>query len=238
MTPRILILQHHPTSPAGMVGLAIHARQWRSTLLDGARGTVLPADAAEHDGLLILGGDMSALADERCPHFPALLDLARLFAAAEKPVLGICLGGQLLARAFGAGVRLGAAPEFGVTTLLPTGAAAGDPLLADAPQPFLAMQWHDDSFDIPTGAVPLLSSRACANQAFRVGRSVWAFQCHLEADRATIRAWGHERARSEGDPARIEQAAADAERFGDAAEAFGRHLADRWLEQCRARPGD
>lgn len=238
VSQRILVLQHHPAGTPGLVGAAITERGWGTTLLDATSGTTLPADALDHAGLVILGGDMNAYADEICPHFPALLDLARRFALVEKPVLGICLGGQLLARAFGAEVCLGAAPEFGVTPLQALPAAATDPLLAGAPAPHLAMQWHDDTFELPAGAVPLLASEGCTNQAFRIGASIWGFQCHFETDVGMIRAWGRERARAEGNPARIEQADRDAASVGAAAEAFGRHVAARWLDRCSARVGD
>ena len=132
---------------------------------------------------------MNAYADDACPHFPALLALARSYAADRKPVLGICLGGQLLARAWGAQVHIGTAPEFGVVTLTPTPEAAADPLLAGATAPVPAMQWHDDTFDLPAGAVPLLTGTACRNQAFRVAEVVYGFQCHFEADRQDMVEW-------------------------------------------------
>ena len=92
---------------------------------------------------------MNAYADTTCSHFPELLELARFYAAAGKPVLGICLGAQLLARAWGAKVHVGAAPEFGVVPLRRTPGATDDPLLALAPAEVPAMQWHDDTFDLP-----------------------------------------------------------------------------------------
>ena len=101
MPPHILVFQHHPSSPAGLVGERMAARAFRVTTLDAQDGCDIPADAADHDGLLVLGGAMNAHNDARCRHFPALLALARDFAAAGKPVLGVCLGGQLLARAWG-----------------------------------------------------------------------------------------------------------------------------------------
>ena len=235
MRPRILVVQHHPTSPAGLVGERMAARAALVTTLDAEHGCDLPADAAGHDGLLVLGGAMNAYDDATCPHFPALLALARGFAAAGKPVLGICLGGQLLARAWGAQVRLGAAPEFGVAVLAVTPEAKGDPLLAGAPAQIPAMQWHDDTFDLPPGAVPLLTGTACRNQAFRVAEVAWAFQCHFEADRGTMAAWAAYRRDVYGDGDLTADLARQAAAHGAAAEAFGRQVADRWLELVAGR---
>ena len=82
MRPRILVIQHHPASPAGIVGARMAARAAQVTTLDAQHGIDLPDDADAHDGLLILGGAMNAYDDARCRHFPALLELARRYAAA------------------------------------------------------------------------------------------------------------------------------------------------------------
>lgn len=237
MRPHILVIQHHPASPAGIVGERMVARAAQVTTLDAQHGIDLPDDADAHDGLLILGGAMNAYDDARCRHFPALLELARRYAAAGRPVLGICLGGQLLARAWGAEVRIGDAPEFGVTPLTPTAAAADDPLLRGTAGPAYAMQWHDDMFDIPPGAVRLLEGRRCRNQAFRVQGVVWGFQCHFEADRRDMVAWAELRRDVYGGEDFSARLATEATVHGEAAEAFGRGIADRWLdlvEACRS----
>ena len=235
MGPRILVFQHHPASPAGLVGERMAARSAAVTTLDAQAGIDLPDDAADHDGLLILGGAMNAYDDQHCRHFPALLDLARTYAAAGRPVLGICLGGQLLARAWGAKVHLGAAPEFGVVPLTPTPEAATDPLLADAPAQVPAMQWHEDTFDLPEGAVPLLTGTACRNQAFRVAELVWGFQCHFEADRRDMVDWAVFRRDTYGYEDLAARLAEEAATHGEAAEALGRQVADRWLDVVRSR---
>ena len=77
------------------------------------RGDALPEDAAEHDAMVVLGGGQNALADDACPYFPALLELIRDFADKDRAVLGICLGSQLIARAFGGDNQIGGASEFG-----------------------------------------------------------------------------------------------------------------------------
>jgi GMP synthase (glutamine-hydrolysing) len=220
MGPRILVFQHHPTAPAGLIGERMAARAARVTTLDAEHGVDLPPDAADHDGLLILGGAMDALDDARCRHFPALLGLTRAYAAAGRPVvLGVCLG---------------AAPEFGVTPLTLTPEAAADPLLAGSPPEVPAMQWHDDTFDLPAGAVPLLTGAACRNQAFRVAGLAWGFQCHLEADRRAMVEWAVDRRDTYGYAdlaARLGQQAAT---HGEAAEAFGRRVADWGLDAVTA----
>lgn len=235
MPPRILVFQHHPTSPAGLLGERMAARGVATTTLDAERGASIPADADRYDGLVLLGGAVNAYDDARCPHFPDLLALARRFAASGRPVLGICLGAQLLARAWGARVHLGGAPEFGLAPLRPTAAAASDPLLAGTGGEAWAMQWHDDTFDLPEGAELLLEGQACRHQAFRVGGVAWGFQCHLETDRATMLAWPALRHALYGLPDRTAEVAAQVAEVGDAAEAFGRRVADRWLDLVGAR---
>ena len=165
------------------------------------------------------------------------MELARGFAAATKPVLGICLGGQLLARAWGARVHLGAVPEFGVTPLQPTPEAAADPLLAGTSGPVPAMQWHEDSFDLPPGAVPLLTGAACRNQAFRIAGLVWGFQCHFEVKREGMLAWAAYRRDRHGLPDETAAIGAQVRAHGAAAEAFGRRVADRWLALVARRAG-
>lgn len=235
MSLRVLVFQHHPASPAGLVGERMDLRGIEVTTIDAQHGAELPADARQHDGLLILGGSMDAYADARCPHFPALMGLARDYATVGRPVLGICLGAQLLARAWEAPVHLGAAPEFGVVPLQATDAGALDPLLAGAAFPAPVMQWHDDTFDLPESAVHLLSGSACRHQAFRVAEVVYAFQCHFEADRQDIVDWGIMRRDAYGDLDRAAELAEQSARYGIAAEAFGRQVADRWLDLVAER---
>ncbi len=231
----VLVFEHHPLSPAGLVGERMRARGVEATTIAAQHGAELPEDPRSHDGLLILGGAMNAYADAQCRHFPALLKLARDFATMGKPVLGICLGAQLLARAWGARVHLGAAPEFGVLALEPTPDGRDDRLLAGAPFPAPAMQWHDDTFELPAGAVRLLGSATCRQQAFRVDEVVYGFQCHFEADRRDMVDWAALRRDAYGDLDRTAEVADQAARHGAPAERFGRQIADRWLDLVAER---
>lgn len=227
MTARILALQHHPTSPAGVFGEQLAARGARLQVLDAEHGCILPVEP--FDGLVLLGGVMNAYDDVRCPHFVPLLATIRRCAAEGRPVLGICLGAQLIARAFGAVVEIGGAPEFGYVDLETLPAAAGDPLVADAGAGLPVMQWHDDGFALPEAAALLMRGERGRNQAFRLGDGVYGFQCHLEVDTATVRRWGALRAKEKGNPAIAMRLGAEIARHQARAERFGRSVADAWL---------
>jgi GMP synthase-like glutamine amidotransferase len=137
----------------------------------------------------VLGGGQNALADDEYPYFPALLELTRDFADKDRAVLGICLGSQLVARAFGGENRIGGANEFGWHGVSLTADAKGDPVLGALPEKFPIFQWHDDTFVLPEAAVRLAGNDVAENQAFRVGRAVYGFQFHFEADRPMVKDW-------------------------------------------------
>jgi GMP synthase-like glutamine amidotransferase len=234
---QLLVFQHSPDSPAGLLAARAAARGIDLVTVPAWNGAMVPADAGGFDGLVLLGGAMNALDDERCPHFPALLRLAQAYAASGRPVLGICLGAQLLARAFGGKPRLAAASEFGWTWLHPTPEAADDPVTSRAGPPCLAFAWHDDSFALPKGAVRLFEGVACREQGFRIGRHVYGFQFHFEATPEIIAGWLALRARNPEAAFEVARVRAELAAGMNAATAFGCALADGWLDLIAARRG-
>jgi GMP synthase-like glutamine amidotransferase len=230
--PRILVIQHYKGSPAGLIAEEAAAIGAELDVIDAEQGCDLPEAPGEHDGMLLLGGVMGALDDHLCRHFPPLMGLTRSFADAGKPVLGICLGAQLLARAYGGAVHYRRNGEFGFIAPRARAELAGDPLLAGLGPPPPLMQWHDDSFDLPPGAVPLLDGEPCRCQAFRMGRGVWAFQGHFEVTRENAEAWGQLRAAWRNEPDAPHRVAAHLAGGWDRTEAFGRAVARRWLALC------
>ena len=211
--------------------------EWFRVWQDG----ILPQDISGHDALVVLGGEQSALDDETHPYLPELVRLARRFGDAGRAVLGICLGSQILARAYGADNLLGAAREFGWHSIGVTSEGRADPLLSDVGGEFTIFQWHADTFSLPEGAVRLASSPIAENQAFRIGRAVYGTQFHFEADTGVVGQWKAEF------PGTIERIAPGwlenygelAARHGAAADAAGLAIARAWvglIERQEARP--
>jgi len=158
-----------------------------------------------YDGLVVLGGPMSAYDDQRLPRLAVEMKLIESAMQRNLPVLGICLGGQLVARTLGARVYANHVKEIGWYDVEPSPHADDDPLFDAFEERETLFQWHGDTFDIPNGAIHLASSRHCLNQAFRYGDNVYAFQFHLEVDEPMILRWlkvpenRHEIARLHGD---------------------------------------
>jgi GMP synthase-like glutamine amidotransferase len=147
----------------------------------------LPTSIAGFSGLVFMGGPMSV--NDPLPWIPRLLDLIRQAVAAGVPVLGHCLGGQLIAKALGAQVGPNRVKEIGwLPVEVIEGSAEARAWLDGLPSRFEVFHWHGETFSLPPGAVPLLKSRACRHQAFALGPHL-ALQCHIEMTPALVRSW-------------------------------------------------
>lgn len=185
----VLVVEQHDQPSVGVVGETLRDLGAETQTVWGVRGDALPPGHREHDGLIVLGGAMSALDDDRRPYFPALTQLIREFSDADKPVLGICLGAQLIARSFAAELQLGGDLEIGFHTVTPTAAAAADPVLSELDRPLPLFQWHTDHYALPTGAELLATGERYVNQAYRIGRTVYGMQFHFEVTEPVVRGW-------------------------------------------------
>lgn len=189
---RVAIVENTRITHHGQIGVALHEAGARIDLYKPFLGQALPEDTAHHDALIVFGGEQNALDDATHPYLPALAQLMIRFSAANRATLGVCLGSQLAARAFGGTNHIGTAPEFGWTDVTLTPEGQNDPVLGALPATFPIFQWHSDTFTLPETAIHLATSKGATNQAFRLGRATYATQFHFEANRAVIADWNRE----------------------------------------------
>jgi GMP synthase (glutamine-hydrolysing) len=143
----------------------------------------------EAAALVVMGGPMSVHEVEQYPFLAAEMNWIQQAVEQQLPMLGICLGSQLLAKAMGAKVYPNQAKEIGWYPLEMLPAAAEDPLFAGCRGTETVFQWHGDTFDLPPGAVLLARSALCTHQAFRVGPCAWGLQFHIEMTPDMVDSW-------------------------------------------------
>ena len=184
---RVLVLQHEWNDGPGYLGDALTQRGAALDVVRLDQQETIP-DLVPYDMLLIMGGEMNVYAEEEHPWLIDEALIIRQAVEADKAVLGVCLGGQLLAKALGAKVHVGAVHEIGLVPLTLTEQGQHDPFFAGLAA-LETVEWHDDTFDIPDGAVRLASSAGCANQAFRYGRHAYGLQFHPEVSPEMLLSW-------------------------------------------------
>ncbi|GGC52638.1 type 1 glutamine amidotransferase [Hoyosella rhizosphaerae] len=197
----VTVIENHPSCPLDLLEDAIN-----TCVIDVVRpylGDAVPSVGDVGDGLIVLGGYQSALSDDDFPWLPRVRALMVSCVDAEVPLLGVCLGAQLLAVACGGTIDIDAAPglEAGVTDVHWSPDAITDPLfgrIARCCNPLPVPSMHFDAIGVlPDGAVLLGSSAQYTNQVFRVGQRAWGVQFHPEASFCTFRAWATDAAMQE-----------------------------------------
>jgi GMP synthase (glutamine-hydrolysing) len=187
--PKLLVCQHVPYEPLGTLDPKLRESGFRIRYVNFGRNPHLRPSLEGYGGLVILGGPMSVDDVDLHPHLATEAELVLEAIAKEIPILGICLGAQLIAKALGAEVRAGETKEIGWHDVALTDEGTSDPLLGHLGSETRLFQWHSDVFELPDGAVHLASSQRCAYQAFRFGTNVYGFQFHLEVDEPLIERW-------------------------------------------------
>jgi GMP synthase (glutamine-hydrolysing) len=186
---KIYVLQHHPAENLGNIADALEgaALAWQYIRVND--GQTVPASIKGAGGLIVMGGPMSVYQIDR---YPWLRDEMRLIEDAAKsnvPVLGVCLGAQIVAAALGAKVdRNPNGKEIGWHPIRLHDSAKDDRLMRGLPATMTPFHWHGDIFDLPRGAVSLASSDKTPCQAFRHGDKVYGFQFHIEVTRESVAA--------------------------------------------------
>jgi GMP synthase (glutamine-hydrolysing) len=178
---RVLFIQHGEQDVPGLFASAMETAGIELERVESWRGEPLP-DIAAFDGVAIGGGGMSAYETDEYPFLAAEMALIRAARGARKPLLGICLGAQLMAAALGAKVFLNRVREIGFHEVRFTEAAAADPVWAECAPAFKPVHWHGDTFTLPRGAELLASSDLTAHQLFRIDGLHYGIQFHLEID--------------------------------------------------------
>jgi GMP synthase-like glutamine amidotransferase len=180
----VLAVVNGADAPAGTFGDVVFDRGHRLDLWQPAERPEPPA-ASAYDAVMVFGGAMHVDQDDQHPWLVEEERYLRELVEREVPVLGVCLGAQLLAQAVGARVGPATEPEVGWLEVERT---ADDPLLDAYPSRFLALQWHSYAFEVPPGAVELARSPVCP-QAYRLGESAWGVQFHPEVTGEIVARW-------------------------------------------------
>jgi GMP synthase-like glutamine amidotransferase len=160
-----------------------HSIPWKLVALD--EGAAVPRDARRFSGLVFMGGPMSV--NDDLPWIIPALELVRDAVRKDVPVLGHCLGGQLMSKAFGGAVTANKVKEIGWGEVRVADNGVARAWLGDLPA-FESFHWHGETFSIPPGATRILEGEHCANQAFAIGKHL-GMQCHVEMTEELVKSW-------------------------------------------------
>ena len=186
---RILVVQSDEISPLAYLEEPLEAYGADAPHVHPLRDERLAPDDESFDGFIVLGGDMHAENDEDFPYLKDVVALILKFHHARKPILGICLGAQLIARAFGARVHRNRHSECGLYEIRQTAEGRADPLIGELVDPVHLIEYHEDYFEMPMDGVRLMQSDTNPNQALIVGETTYGFQMHLEASGELMGHW-------------------------------------------------
>lgn len=186
---KILVCQHVAHEILGTLDPLFKESGFRIRYANFSRFPDLKPSLDGYNGLIVLGGPMNVDETDKHPHLVQEVRLIEEALKKEIPILGICLGAQLIAKTLGAPVTKNPEKEIGWYDVFFNAEAKKDPLFSNFSATEKMFQWHGDTFAIPESAVHLASSATCTNQAFRYKNNVYALQFHLEVDTPMIERW-------------------------------------------------
>ncbi len=235
MTNTAIAIRHLHFEDLGTLEPLLQSRGYAVRYVDAPTEDLRAPHIADADLLVVLGGPIGAFDEDAYPLLADELALVRRRLGSQQPLLGICLGAQLIARALGAPVAPMGVKEIGFAPLALTAAGHDSPLAALGDVPVL--HWHGDQFGIPPGAQCLAGTATCPHQGFALGPQVLGLQCHLEADPRTLERWlvGHacELAQAGVDPRTLR---AEARALQARLPAAAGAVFTRWLDGLEPRP--
>lgn len=229
----VAIFRYTATEGPAYFATYLESRKIPYRLIRIDAGDPIPADASALAGVVCMGGPMSV--NDDLPWIPPMLGLIRDAVKRDVPVLGHCLGGQLMAKALGAAVTRNPVKEIGWGKVEVLDQPVAKQWLGSDLPSFLSFHWHGETFAVPEGATRIMASAACANQAFVMGKH-FGMQCHVEMTEDLIRSWCHDwakevealagRVTSVQTPAEMEQGIS---KKVDALHAVADRIYDRWI---------
>ena len=184
---KVVVVMHIESEGPAVFGGLLDAAGAQVQVVRLHLGERLP-EPSSVDAALVMGGPMNVYEEDRYPFLRDETSFLRAAAEHNLPVLGVCLGAQMIAKAAGAAVTKNRVEEVGWGSVRLTPDGLADPLLRGLPAALPVFQWHGDTFGVPEGGALLATGDDCRNQAFRFRRS-YGLQFHLEADRPLLAAW-------------------------------------------------
>ena len=221
-----LILEHEESEGPGIFQHVLYERGRFFKRIKLFTGESIP-DAKNIEGVLVMGGPMNVYEESAYPFLAEENHFLKYCLGNGIPVLGICLGAQLIAKAAGAKIRKAFAKELGWYEVRLTAAGLRDPLLEGCAKTFPVFQFHEDTFDIPPDAVHIIEAPVCPHQGFRMGNTVYGLQFHFEATREMIVDWVADQAENK---AKILK---DTEQNIASCHRYGKEFFAKFLSLCR-----